>query len=68
MRKHKNEIELELSASDLSNYIACDHITFSDLGVAYGIREQPNRQRNVYSAAFSTIQLILALATEFIPL
>src|SRR4051812_37655984 len=39
MRKLQNDIEL--SASDLSNYIACKHATFLDLCVTNGIIEQP---------------------------
>src|SRR3954453_2338823 len=39
MRKLQKEIEL--SASDLSNYIACRHLTFLDLSVANGLLEHP---------------------------
>ena len=42
MRKHQNEIGL--SASDLSNYIACNHTTFLDLRMANGILEHPRYQ------------------------
>src|SRR5688572_5153801 len=37
----KTEVNIQLSATDLSNYIACDHITFLDLSVAQGIKEHP---------------------------
>lgn len=40
MRKLQNNIEL--SASDLSNYIACKHVTYLDLSVANGVIEYPH--------------------------
>ncbi len=39
MRKNQNEIEL--SASDLSNHIACQHASYLDLCVANGMLEHP---------------------------
>src|SRR4051812_13002293 len=36
-----NEQKLRLSASDLSNHLACRHITSLDLAVAAGLRSAP---------------------------